>query len=97
LTDQEVKSIKNLDYPPAATLKLATDELKAFYYESKSMQPGKHSFHSIQEWFWFDTTAGEVFLAIKEKTSHFEDTSFKGLSTTSLVPRVVQQKVAEQK
>ena len=97
LTDQEIKSIKDLDYPPAATLKLATDELKAFYYESKSMQPGKHSVHSIQDWFWFDTTAGEVFLAIKEKISHFEDTSFKGLSTTSLVPRVVQQKVAEQK
>jgi hypothetical protein len=61
------------------------------------MQPGKHSVHSIQDWFWFDTAAGEVFLAIKEKISHFEDTSFKGLSTTSLVPRVVQQKVAEQK
>lgn len=94
LTDQEQKSIPNLDYPPAATLKLATDELKAFYYEAKSVQPGKHSFDSIQEWFWFETTAGEVFIAIKEKVSHLEDPTFKGLSTTSLVPRVIQQRLA---
>jgi hypothetical protein len=94
LTDQEQKSIPNLDYPPAATLKLATDELKAFYYEAKSVQPGKHSFDSIQEWFWFATTAGEVFIAIKEKVSHLEDPTFKGLSTTSLVPRVIQQRLA---
>ena len=97
LTDQEQKSIQNFDYPSAATLKLATDELKAFYYEAKSVQPGKHSFNSIQEWFWFDTTAGEVFIAVKEKVSHFEDSSFKGLSTTSLVPRVVQQRLAQLK
>lgn len=97
LTDQEQKSISNLDYPPAATLKLATDELKAFYYEAKSVQPGKHSFDSIQEWFWFDTTAGELFIAIKEKVSHFEDPSFKGLATTSLVPRAIQQRLAQPK
>jgi hypothetical protein len=94
LTDQEVKQLENLDYPPAATLKLATDELKAFYYEAKSVQPGKHSHDSIQEWFWFGTTAGEVFIAIKDKVSHFEDPSFKGLSTTSLVPRVVQVRLS---
>ena len=94
LTDQEQKSIQNFDYPSAATLKLATDELKAFYYEAKSVQPGKHSFNSIQEWFWFGTTAGEVFIAIKEKVSRLEDPTFKGLSTTSLVPRVIQQRLA---
>lgn len=97
VTDQALTQLKNLDYPPAATLKLATDELKAFYYESKSMQPGKHTFDSIQEWFWFDTTAGEVFNLIKEKVAHFEDPSFKGLATTSLVPRVVQNRLALQK
>jgi hypothetical protein len=97
LTDQEQKELKNLDYPPAALLKLATDELKAFYYEAKSMQAGKHTFASIQDWFWFETTAGEVYLAIKEKVSSFSDPSFKGLATVSLVPRSVQSKVVKTK
>lgn len=93
LGDQPSQSLKELAYPPAALLKLATDELKAFYYEAKSVQPGKHSAQSIQDWFWFETTAGEVFLALKTKVSSMEDPSFKGLATTSLVPRVVQQRL----
>ncbi len=94
-TNQEQQKLNNLDDLPAATLKLATDELKAFYYEAKSVQPGKHSFVSIGDWFWFETTAGEVFLAIKDKVSQLDDPTFKGLATTSLVPRVIQQRVAE--
>jgi hypothetical protein len=78
-------------------LKLATDELKAFYYEAKSVQPGKHTFMSIQDWFWFETSAGEIFLQLKEKVSNLEDPTFKGLATTSLVPRVIQQRVAASK
>ncbi len=72
---------------------LVPDELKAFYYEAKSVQPGKHTALSIQDWFWFETTAGEVFLELKEQVSQLEEPSFKGLATTSLVPRVIQQRI----
>jgi hypothetical protein len=97
LTDSPRKSLKDLDYPMGALLKLATDELKAFYYEAKSVQPGKHTALSIQDWFWFETTAGEIFLKLKEQVSNMEDPSFKGLATTSLVPRVIQQRIADSK
>jgi hypothetical protein len=33
-------------------MQLATDELKAFYYEAKAVQPGRHSVAEIQNWFW---------------------------------------------
>jgi len=97
LTDSPNQSLKSLSYLPAAILKLATDELKAFYYEAKSVQPGKHTFMSIQDWFWFETSAGEIFLQLKEKVSNLEDPTFKGLATTSLVPRVIQQRIAVSK
>jgi hypothetical protein len=97
LTDSPRQSLKDLDYPMGALLKLATDELKAFYYEAKSVQPGKHTAISIQDWFWFETTAGEIFLKLKEQVSNMEDPSFKGLATTSLVPRVIQQRIADSK
>ena len=93
LTDSPRQSLKDLDYPMGALLKLATDELKAFYYEAKSVQPGKHTALSIQDWFWFETTAGEIFLQLKEKAVNLADASFKGLATTSLVPRVIQQRI----
>jgi hypothetical protein len=79
------------------SLKFATDELKSFYFEAKLAQPGQHSAKSLQDWFWFETTAGEIFLKLKEQVSNMEDPSFKGLATTSLVPRVIQQRIADSK
>ena len=74
----------------AAALKLATDELKTFYYESKSVQPGRHSPTEIQNWFWMETAAGEVFLALRDRAAQSADPTMKGLGTLSLVPRAVQ-------
>ena len=74
---------------PAAALKLATDELKAFYYEAKSVQPGRHTPVDIQNWFWMETTAGEVFLRLRDLAAQSADPSMKGLATLSLVPRQV--------
>lgn len=73
----------------ASAVKLATDELKAFYYECRSVQPGRHSPADIQDWFWLETSAGEAFLKAREKAGSIEDPAMKRLATTSLVPRAV--------
>ncbi len=72
---------------PGAALKLAADELKAFYYEAKGVQPGRHSPADILRWFWLETAAGELFVALRDWAAKSEDPSMKGLATTSLVPR----------
>jgi len=86
------------DSPPAlfsaalsdgAALKLACDELKAYYYEAKSVQPGRHSSAAIQQWFWHDTAAGQAFVALREKAAQSLDSSMKPLAIQSLVPRAV--------
>ena len=74
---------------PAAAIKLATDELKAFYYEAKSMQPGRRTPADIQNWFWTETAAGATFLALRDMAARSADPSMKGLATLSLVPRAV--------
>ena len=71
----------------AAAVKLAADELKAFYYEAKAVQPGKHSPDDVLRWFWTETSAGEAFVAIRDNAVQSADPSFKGLATLSLVPR----------
>ena len=74
----------------AAALKQASDELKAYYYEAKAVQPGRHSPTEMQNWFWTETAAGEVFLAIRDKAARSGDPSMQGLGSLSLVPRAVQ-------
>ena len=60
----------------AAALKQASDELKA---------PTE-----LQNWFWLETAAGELFLAIRDKAAQSADPSLRGLGSLSLVPRAVQ-------
>ena len=74
---------------PAGALKLAADELKTFYYEAKGAQPGRHSPTGVQHWFWLETAAGELFVALRDRAAQSEDPTLKGLATLSLVPRTV--------
>ena len=85
------------DIASAPALKFATDELKAFYYEAKSVQPGRHSPADIQNWFWMETVAGQVFLSLRDRAALSGDPTMKGLATLSLVPRAVEAALKTQR
>lgn len=70
-------------------LKLACDELRTFYYEAKSVQPGSRSSAEVQRWFWFETSAGSAILDIRAKVAQSNDAAVKALAGNSLVPRAV--------
>jgi hypothetical protein len=88
LTENPTSTFRS-DIASSAALKLATDELKAFYYEAKAMQPGRHSVAEIQNWFWRETAAGKTFLELRTVAARSADPTMKGLATLSLVPRAV--------
>jgi hypothetical protein len=77
-------------------LKRACDDLKAFYYEAVAAQPGNLKAKDIDRWFWHETTAARVFLAIQPTCLKSTDPSLHPLGKISLVPRVVQNSLAEQ-
>jgi hypothetical protein len=88
LEDQALDSFGE-GFGTAADIKRAADELKAFYYEAKSVQPGRHSPTDMQNWFWMETTAGEVLLNVREKAKLSTDRTMKGIATLAVVPRGV--------
>jgi hypothetical protein len=71
------------------TLKLACEDVRAYYFEAAAARPGSPDAAAIHEWFWNDTAAGRVFLAIHEQCGKSEDKSLQRLCATSLVPRAV--------
>ena len=92
------------DVPPAPyrpdmsagdALKLACDEVKAFYYEAKAVQPGRHRSAAIETWFWMDTAAGRAFLAIRDKAAASDEKSMQRLASLTLVPRTVDAVLKE--
>jgi hypothetical protein len=78
------------DISEGDALKQACDELKAFYYEAKSVQPGTHTASSMQDWFWLETAAGQALLKIKNIAANSADPSVKAISGMSLIPRAVE-------
>ena len=75
------------DLTVGEALKLASEDLKAFYLEAATAQPGKSSSGELADWFWGETLAGKLLLALKAACLKSSDPSIKMLGTLLLVPR----------
>jgi hypothetical protein len=71
------------------TLKLASEDVRAYYYEAAAAKPGDPNADAIQNWFWHETAAGRVFLAFQKRAAASDDKSLQRLAATSIVPRAV--------
>ena len=78
------------DISPGDALKQACDELKAFYLEAKSVQPGQHSAASIQEWFWMETALAQAIVQIRAIAANSTEPSAKTIAVMSLIPRAME-------
>src|SRR3546814_2151346 len=75
------------DLPAFAALKLATEDLKAYYMEALSAQPGRKSTRQLVDWFWRETAAARAFVALRDICLKSEDEGMRYLGIRSLVPR----------
>ncbi len=78
------------DLSPGDALKQACDELKAFYLEAKSVQPGQHSAASMQEWLWTETALAQAIAQIRAIAASSAEPSVKGVAVQSLIPRAME-------
>jgi hypothetical protein len=74
--------------PPAYVLKNAVEDLKAYYLEGITAQPGQGTASSrvLQDWFWDDTVAGEVLLKLKGVCERSEDRVLSVMGKFFMVP-----------
>lgn len=73
----------------AEALKRACDDLKAYYLEAAGAQPGNPAGDEVQNWFWNETTAGGVFLDLRNVCRARADPGMQALGRSQLVPRSV--------
>lgn len=76
------------DLSLAYTLKLAADDLKAYYFEGITAQPGQESASSqiLSDWFWKETVAAKVLLAVREVSNGSEDGLMRIVGRALVVP-----------
>jgi hypothetical protein len=71
------------------------DDLKAFYFEGITAQPGQESPSSetLADWFWNETVAAKAVLAVREACKRSQDGLLQIAGKALLVPiDVVRQK-----
>lgn len=88
---QQPPSAFRSDLTPGDALKQACDELRAFYLEAKSVQPGTHTAASVQDWLWQETALGRAIVRIRDIAASSSEPTAKAVAVTSLVPRAVER------
>jgi hypothetical protein len=71
---------------PTEVLRLACDDVKAFYLEAAAAQPGQATSRDLAEWFWGETAAAKVIIALRALCVESEDKGLRALIGI-LVPR----------
>jgi hypothetical protein len=76
------------DIPLAYTLKLAVEDLKSYYIEGITSQPGQAGASSkvLQDWFWDETAAGRVLMEIKKACEASDDKMMNMIGSRFIVP-----------
>lgn len=88
LADPETPSINPLpDMQIGDALKYCAEDLKAFYNEAATSQPGNISANEAENWYWGETSAGQLVRAVRKATLNSEDAMLKLVANFILVPR----------
>tara|TARA_A100001011_G_scaffold288212_1_gene299232 strand:- start:37 stop:696 length:660 start_codon:yes stop_codon:yes gene_type:complete len=66
--------------PDSSKLKLATDDLNAFYLEAALQQPSASEISAFENWYWNETAAGEL---VKKVALHCQKSLDPGLQKTA--------------
>lgn len=70
------------------SLRMACEDIKAYYFEAVSAQPGQPTdSRSLADWFWGETVAALVINDVREKCLEHQSNKFRLLGKLLLVPR----------
>ena len=71
---------------PALALRFLADDLKALYCEAVQADGGPPSSRQIDGWFWRETIAGQLLIALRETAMRSENTALKTVGGRFFVP-----------
>ena len=84
------------DVPLPNTLKLAVEDLKSYYIEGITAQPGQEDASSrvLQDWFWDETVGGKILLDLKKVCEASPDKMMSMIGSHFIVPGDVVRRQA---
>ena len=74
-------------------LKIVLMDVKTYYLEAALARPGRASSRDLEDWFWGDTNAGQMFLALQRKCAANDDPFIATLGRQFIVPRAQAHRI----
>jgi hypothetical protein len=76
------------EFSPGVALRLAAQDLKAFYFEAASSRPGANvpNSQAFNSWFWNETAAGRALQEVKDICLQSQDKELRMTAKAFLVP-----------
>lgn len=74
---------------PAEALRFAIEDLKAWYQEAATAQPGSPSAVRLRTWFWRETALARLFAEVRVRALSSDDPAVKTVGARQLVPSAV--------
>ena len=77
------------DLPLATLFRFAVEDLKSYYCEAATAQPGQQATAStvLADWFWRETTAGRVLFAVHDASQRSDIAGLQLVANSFLIPR----------
>jgi len=75
------------DMPLGDALKCAAEDLKAFYNEAATAQPGHATAREIEDWYWNECHAGRMMRDIRDRCADHPDRLVQMVGGFTLVPQ----------
>ncbi len=93
-----VPEVPREDVSLPIALKLATEDLKAYYNEGVTAQPGHEyiSSEALKKWFWDTTVAGKVLIELVESLEKSPDEDMASMASHYLAPRDIIRRSRQQ-
>jgi hypothetical protein len=85
LENQQVDCPRD-DMPASRVLKLAYEDLKAFYTEAITMQPGFHTSQRVEDWLFHETVLGRALWRLRDICRASSEEGYQYLGRNSIVP-----------
>ncbi|MFO7557407.1 MAG: hypothetical protein R6X10_01140 [Desulfobacterales bacterium] len=84
----EQPEFSEADFSLATALRIAVQDLKAFYFEAVTARPGLSppSIAAFNQWFWQETAAAGIVKAVKERCLQEADESLQMTGLVLLIP-----------
>ena len=77
------------DVPLATLFRFAVEDLKSYYFEAVTAQPGQQAVDStgLADWFWRETMAGRVLFAVHDACQRSDVPGIQVVANSFLIPR----------